>query len=172
MSFLMVGHTYNNIDASFGRWSMKLHEEDFSTISFLMKSYMVLDNVLVISHMIEKVLNFKVFIKSYMLKGVDRLVGDTKAKQFRFYMWDDGVSTMQFKLLCTSSNWGPEDGILVWRQENNGKYLLLDGNPKPCKPNPMKNGAEIIKGISGFIEYWKSCVWKASPNVLRIFMNH
>ena len=44
-----------------------------------MKSYMNLDNVPVIPHMIEEVPNL-VFIKPYMLKGVDRLVGRTKAQ--------------------------------------------------------------------------------------------
>ena len=151
----MAGHTHDDIDASFGRWSMKLHEEDFPTIPLLMKSYMDLDNVPVIPHMIEEIPNFKAFIKPYMLKGGDRLVGHTKAQQFRFYMNDDGVPAMQFKLLCTTPNWAPEEGILVWRQDNDGKCLLPDGEPSPCKPDPMRNGPEIIKGISGFIEYWK-----------------
>ena len=78
-----------------------------------------------------------------------------KTQQFRFYMRDDGLLAIQFKLLCTSPNWGSENGILVWHQNNDEKYLLSDGDPKPCKPNPVKNGPEIIKGISGFIEYWK-----------------
>ena len=77
--FLMVGHTHDDIDASFGRWSMKLHEEDFPTIPLLMKLYMDLDHMPVILHMIEEVPNFKAFIKLYMLKGVDHLVGHTKA---------------------------------------------------------------------------------------------
>ena len=114
VSFLMVGHTHDDIDASFGCWSIKLHEEDFSTISLFMKSYMDLDNMPVIPHMIEEVSNFKAFIKTYMLKGMNRLVGHTKAQQLRFYMMNDGVPAMQFKLLCTSPNWGPEDGILMW----------------------------------------------------------
>ena len=58
VSFLMVGHTHDDIDASFGRWSMKLHEEDFPTIPLLMKSYMDLDNVPVIPHLIEEVSGF------------------------------------------------------------------------------------------------------------------
>ena len=104
VSSLMVGHTHDDIDASFGCWSMKLYEEDFSTIPLLMKSYMDLDNVLVIPHMIEKISNFKAFIKPYMLKGVNCLVGHTKAQQSRFYMRVDGVLAMQFKPLCTSPN--------------------------------------------------------------------
>ena len=53
------------------------------------------------------------------------------------------------------SQLGPQDGVLIWRQDNDGKCLLPDGDPKPCKPDPMRNGPKIIKGISGFIEYWK-----------------
>ena len=102
----MVGHMHDDIDVSFGHWSMKLHEEDFPTIPLLMKLYMDLDNVPVIPHLIEKIPNFKAFIKPYMLKGVHRLVGHTKEKQFRFYMKDDDIPAMYFKLLYTSPNWG------------------------------------------------------------------
>ena len=152
VSFLMVGHTYDDIDVSFGRWSMKLDEEDFLTILLLMKSYMDLDHMPVIPHMIEEIPNFKAFIKPYMLKGGDRLVGYTKTQQFWFHMRNDGAPTMQFKLLCTL---GPDDGILVWRQDKDEKCLLPDGDPKPCKPDPIRNKLEIIKDISGFIDYWK-----------------
>ena len=33
VSFLLVGHTHDDIDTSFGRWNMKLRDEDFPTIS-------------------------------------------------------------------------------------------------------------------------------------------
>jgi hypothetical protein len=69
VSFLLVGHTQHDIDASFGRWSMKLREEDFPTIPLLMKSYMDLENVPIIPHMIEEVPNFKAFIKPYIQSG-------------------------------------------------------------------------------------------------------
>ena len=95
--FLMVGHTHNNIDASFSCWSMKLYEVEFPTIPLLMKSDMDLDNVHVNLHMIEEVSNFKAFIKSYMLKEVDRLVGYTKTQQFCFYIRNDSILAMQFK---------------------------------------------------------------------------
>ena len=57
-------------------------------------------------------------------------------------MRDDDVPIMQFKLLCTSPNWGPDDDILVWRQGKDEKCLLPDGDPKPCKPYPMRNEPE------------------------------
>ena len=71
------------------------------------------------------------------------------------HMKDDGVPAIQFKLFYTSFNWGLDDVLFVWRQDNDEKCLLPDGIPKPCKPNSMRNRPEIIKGISGFIDYWK-----------------
>src|SRR5665213_2811165 len=102
VSFLMVGHTHDDIDASFRRWSMKLHEEDFPSIPLLMKSYMDLDNVPVIPYF--KAPDFKAFIKPFILNRGDHLVGHTKTQQFRLYMRDDGIPSMQFKVLCTSPN--------------------------------------------------------------------
>ena len=146
LSFLLVGHTHDDIDASFGRWSMKLREEDFPTIPLLMKSYMDLENVSVIPHMIEEVPDFKAFIEPYIRSGAHRLIRHAKA-QFRFYMRDDGVPAMQYKLLCTTQDWSPPEGLLVWSVDGKERAMLPDGEPKPCKPIPMKNLEDIIKGI-------------------------
>lgn len=50
----VVGHMHNDIEVLFGRWNMKLHEENFPTIPLLRKSHMHLDYVPVIPHTIEK----------------------------------------------------------------------------------------------------------------------
>lgn len=75
---LSVGHMYDDINASFGWWSMKLHE-DFQTISLLMKLYINLDNILLISHMIEEVPNLKMFITPYFWSGAYNLIGHIEA---------------------------------------------------------------------------------------------
>jgi hypothetical protein len=59
VSFMLVGHTLDNIDASFGRWSMKLRENDYPTILLLMKPYMDLDEDPIIPGFIEEDPNFK-----------------------------------------------------------------------------------------------------------------
>ena len=59
---------------------MKLHKEDFPTIHLLIKSYIDLDNVPVIPHLIEEVSDFKMFVKPFLLKVGDRLVGHTNAQ--------------------------------------------------------------------------------------------
>lgn len=57
---------------------MKLHEEDFFTIPLLMESYIDYDTTPVIPHLVEKILDFKAFMKPYVVDGNDRLVGRTK----------------------------------------------------------------------------------------------
>jgi hypothetical protein len=156
VSLLLVGHTHDDIGASFGWWSMKLREEDFPTIPLLMNSYMDLENVLVIPHMIEEVPGFKAFIEPYIRSGAHRLIGHTQAQKIRFYMRNDGVPTIQYKLLCTTQDWSPLEGLLVWRVDADGKTMLPDGKPKSCKLTAMKNLEDILKGISSFIQYWES----------------
>ena len=45
VNFMIVGHTHDNIDALFGRWSMILKKENFPTVPALMKSFMDLDSM-------------------------------------------------------------------------------------------------------------------------------
>ena len=83
ISFMLVGHTHNDIDALFGRWSMKLRENDYPTIPLLMKSYMDLHEDPVIPGLIEEVPDFKKFMKLYI--SDDTLIEHTKRRQFLFY---------------------------------------------------------------------------------------
>ena len=90
---------------------MKLHEENSPTISLLMKSYMDLDNFPVISHIIKEVSDFKAFIEPYLWSGAQ--IGHTKAQQFWFYMHDDDILAMWYKLLRTTQNWSPPEGFCL-----------------------------------------------------------
>ena len=83
MNFMLVGHTHDDIDALFGRWSMALRKEDFPTIP-LMKSFMKNNTLPTIPHLIEEVLDFKKFIEGSMLDGANALMGHMKAHQFKF----------------------------------------------------------------------------------------
>lgn len=80
VSFFFVGHTDNDIDASFGWWSMKLHEEDFPSTLDEVVLYMDLDNISINPHMMKEVLNLKAFIEPYPRSGAHHLFGHTKAQ--------------------------------------------------------------------------------------------
>jgi hypothetical protein len=82
VSFLLVEHTHEDIDATFRRWSMKLHENDYLTLPLPMKSLMLLDpnSQKIIPSLIEEVLAFKDFIKPFITSGRDKLIGHTRGQ--------------------------------------------------------------------------------------------
>jgi hypothetical protein len=82
VSFLLVGHMHEDIDATFGRWSMKLRENDYPTIPSLMKSFMLVDpkSHKIIPSLIEEVPDFKDFINPFIARGRDKLIGYTRGQ--------------------------------------------------------------------------------------------
>jgi hypothetical protein len=158
VSFMLVGHTHDDIDALFGRWSMQLKKDNFPTIPSLMKSFMDVDSVPTIPHLIEEVPDFKAFIEGSLLDGDESLVGHTKAQQFKFYLNSTGVPIMKYKHYITDSDWLPKegDGIKLWREDSEGESLWPRGEPMPVVHLPMRSVDDIYKGLSGFIKYWET----------------
>ena len=62
VNFLLVGHTHEDMDTMFGRWSHRLRENDYPTLPMLMKLFVDVESELVTPHLIEEVPNFKAFI--------------------------------------------------------------------------------------------------------------
>ena len=79
INFLIVGHTHDDIDALFGRWSYKLTGTDYPTLPLLMKSFMDTESQPVIPHLIEEVLDFKKFVEGYLYSRRNALAGHTNA---------------------------------------------------------------------------------------------
>ena len=110
INFLIVGHTHDDIDALFGRWSYKLRGTDYPMLPLLMKSFMDTESRPIIPHLIEEVPDFKKFVEGYLCTGRDALAGHTNAQQFKFYRNGNGWPLMQYKLLCTDNQWLPKEG--------------------------------------------------------------
>ena len=75
INFLIVGHTHEDIDALFGRWSTMLKTNSYPTISRLMKSFMDCEKYPVIPHFIEEVSDFQTFVEGYLGTSGDFLEG-------------------------------------------------------------------------------------------------
>ena len=84
INFLIVGHTHEDIDALFGRWSTMLKTKDYLTIPRLMKSFMDCETPSVIPHFIEEVPDFKGFVDGYLHIGNDSLEGHSQANNSSF----------------------------------------------------------------------------------------
>ena len=118
-----------------------MKKENFPTIPSLMKSFMDVDSVPTIPHLIEEVPDFKAFIEGSILDGEEALVGHTKAQQFKFYLNSAGVPVMKYKHYCTDSDWLPEEGggIKLWREDTEGRSLWPRGELVLVVHLPMRS---------------------------------
>ena len=65
---------------------MLLKKENFSTIPALIKSFMDVESIPTIPHLIEEVPDFKSFIDGAILDKDEVLVGHTKPQHVKFYL--------------------------------------------------------------------------------------
>ena len=131
---------------------------NYPTIPLVMKSFMDAESIPVIPHLIEEVPDFKGFISKFIASDDEALEGHTKAQQFKFYVDSSSIPWMQYKIHCTDGDWLPRDGvgIKLWKEDIAGRPILPSGTSLALIPERMKNLDEIVKGIAGFILYWKN----------------
>ena len=85
VSFLIVGHTHEDVDAIFERFGQRLKIENCHTLSDLMASFMTDGEPTIVPSLIYEVADFKEWVKGYYNEfGQDRFIGHSKANQFRF----------------------------------------------------------------------------------------
>ena len=159
VNFMIVGHTHNNIDALFGRWSMLLKKENFPTIPTLMKSFMDVESIPTIPHLIKEVPNFKSFIDGAILDKDEVLVGHTKPQQVNFYLDGVGCPRMKYKLFCIDVEWLREGGvgIKIWKEDAQGCSLWPCGKPLLIPQRTMRGVEDIERGILGFAKTGRIC---------------
>jgi hypothetical protein len=158
VNFMLVGHTYNVIDALLGRWNMRLRTHDYPTIPLFIKSFIDAKSLPVILHLIEEVPNFKGFIYSCICKKGDTVEGHTASQLFKFYKNHNNWPLMQYKHYYTYVEWLPKEGggIWLWKEDNDGKPILPIGELNSLPPQQIQNHPEIVKNIGGFISFWES----------------
>ena len=138
VNFMIAGHTHDDIDALFGRWSMALKKKSFPMIPMLMKSFMDVEAVPTIPHLIEEVLIFEKFIGDDIADGENVLLGHTKAHQFKFYVDASECLVMKYKLLSMDDEWLRRDGgIRLWKEDSKRTALWPQGIPNAVQPFAM-----------------------------------
>ena len=85
LSFMIVGHMHDDIDASFGRWSMELRDKDHPTLPLLMQSYMSMEEASFIPHLIEEVPDFKAKRKALHWNEQKTIGGPFKRKAIQVF---------------------------------------------------------------------------------------
>ena len=65
---------------------------------------------------------------------------------------------MKYKIYCHDEEWLPKgegNGIKLWKEDSKGRSLWPRGVPDVVKPETMRHLPEVVKGLSGFIDYWE-----------------
>ena len=75
LGFLMVGHTHEDIDALFSRFSEKIRKQAVFTFPHLMKIFNECVSMHPTPFLLQKVADFKGFVKGCLHDGADSLVG-------------------------------------------------------------------------------------------------
>ena len=85
------------------------------------------------------------------------LEGYIVVQAFKFYKNPNSWPLMQYKHYCTIAEWLPKEGggICLWREDNEGKPILLTRELNVLVPQPMRNLSKIAKSIGGFINLWE-----------------
>ena len=103
VGLLMVGHTHEDIDAMFSRFSERLQAEMTFTFPHLMEHLKKCESLAPAPFLMTQVLDFKSFVQGYLCDRQDNLVGHSKPLQFCFYMQSE-FPIMQYKIHPKSPN--------------------------------------------------------------------
>ena len=172
VSFMIVGHTHDDIDASFGRWSMELRDKDHPTLPLLMQSYMSMEEAPFIPHLIEEVPDFKAYVRPYIGMNKKKLVGHSNGRQYKFFVDDNGWPIMQYKRACTDTQWLPKEGLKLWKEDAEHNPMLPQGDPLCVKPRKIKNRVEIARGLDGYIQHWTDMSNEDGTIAYKTHMSH
>lgn len=150
----MVGHTHEDIDAMFSRFSKKLRVVQTYTLPHLMDTLRTSSTSSSAPFLLLEVPDFKKYCDGYICDGQETLVGHSKPLQFRFFMQDD-TRVMQYKAHVSVLNWS--GSIPLWKKDVEGKPMLPQGNP-PLVPMEkfVKAHEEVISGLKNYIRFWQN----------------
>ena len=104
LGFLMVGHTHEDIDAMFSRFSEKLRVGQTFTLPHLMDTLRTSSTSSPAPFLLTEVLDFKAYCDGYICDGQEALIGHSKPLLFRFFMEGD-TPVMQFKAHVAIQSW-------------------------------------------------------------------
>ncbi len=111
--FLIVGHTHEDIDGSFGYLSKNLRKQNNYVMVDLLKAFMFSRDPPFILQLIQEILDFKSWVNEYLNDGLNVFVDYTEMHLFQFFMEKVRWLMMQYKLSHTNALWSLKDGLAI-----------------------------------------------------------
>jgi len=154
VGFLLVGHTHEDIDGTYGRMSSSLKSKDIYSLPEMMDTYRKIEEKRVFPpKLIDKVYDFKSFLNGYIKEGKNALVGHLNVQYFQFLVLND-VPVLRYKESIRDVEWS--EPVELWNTDDEGRSKLPIG--KPSFLHPKENEIylkELKEGITSYIKMWK-----------------
>ncbi|KAL3686046.1 hypothetical protein R1sor_004068 [Riccia sorocarpa] len=164
MSFLVVGHTHEDVDAFFSKVNAAQARKDIESLPHFLAIVYHAQSSKAYPRVIQEVADYKEHVKDYM----EKITGQSAPVAIRFYMRDNiPVYQVQEKY---GGEWVPPYGRTVWKRcepesETNFQVVL------PLRQDPLAKGlmcphakkVEILGYIRNYITYKKEMQLKAEP---------
>jgi hypothetical protein len=154
MSFLMVGHTHEDVDALFSKVAMGVRHKNIATLLGLMAEVWKCEKSRhPVPRLIQEVAAYKDYLKQFQVKEVE---GQSKPCAFLFSM-KDNVPIYQYKS-HVKDPWMPIGGRVIWGTSVETNEIIFPCGEPLAKLIPEIHGkaADVIKFLKGYIKYLMS----------------
>jgi hypothetical protein len=152
LSFLMVGHTHEDIDANFSKVSTRLRHREISTLLGLMAETWESESIHPVPYLIQEVADYKGYARPF----ARHLMGHSQPIQFLFRMREN-KPIFQYKDTL-SGPWLPAEGRAIWKNvADTNEIDVPEGEPKAAKmvlPHPKVE--EIGKYLREYMKWLKN----------------
>jgi hypothetical protein len=152
LSFLLVGHTHEDIDQRFSCISSVLRRHDINSMKEmfnLVESGSSPTEAFIIARLLRNIRDWKGFITPHLRVGGEAIAGITFPQHMRFYSVN-GVPRVQSRKLV-SDVWGPEEGLLCMKslpmRMDNSKFAVVH-----------EADTRELRALDDFIVYKERCI--------------
>src|SRR5450759_4271508 len=121
ISFIMKGHTHEDIDAAFSKVSLRMGGKNIGTVPELMvEVWECMHDMHMVPSLITEVVAYKAYLKRHNVKEI---MGHSKPISFRFSMRNN-KPIYQYKQ-NTNGPWIPENRRCIWTDDSISKKLIV-----------------------------------------------
>ena len=165
VGFLLMGHTHEDIDGTYGRMSSNLKSKDIYSLPEMMDTYRKIEDKRVFPpRLIDKVYDFKSFLNGYIKEGKNALVGHLNVQYFQFIVLND-VLVLRYKESIREVQWS--EPVNFWNVDDEGRPKLPTGNPSFLHPKENEVYLKELKeGITSYIKMWKDTIDSEDSSVI------
>ncbi|KAL3690511.1 hypothetical protein R1sor_016820 [Riccia sorocarpa] len=150
VNFLMVGHTYEDVDALFSKVSAQTMHKDVLSLPALMAEIWDSEIMHPVPILLEEVADYKSYVHGFLKP----LEGHSKPLGFRFSMVNN-VPVYKYQRFVDGP-WIHEAGVSLWKKVD-GRYTVPDGEPLALKlPSSHPRLGEISPFISNLTDFLRT----------------